>query len=131
MDFVGGINGEPIRLDQSRLSIILSYYNVDILLVSFISFSDISSWKNSSQQSIPSNCQSKYHRVLFEFFEFLNFFEFSKLPKFSQNFEFSMFQFFKFSNSWNSEFSEFGKFKLSNLRISNAFNSRDFELLKF
>ena len=55
MDFVGGINGEPIRLDQSRLSIILSCYNVDILLVSFISFSDIFLLEYSSQHLLNYN----------------------------------------------------------------------------
>lgn len=139
MDFVGGINGEPIRLDQSRLSIILSYYNVDILLVSFISFSDVFPLENSSQHLfhwIIIKISSYLFKLRFEFFEFW------KLSKFSQNslifrtfriFKVSIFQFFKFL-----QFRIFRIRKFQNFLALKFTNSPemlsiffDFEFLKF
>lgn len=134
MDFVGGINGEPIRLDQSRLSIILSCYNVDILLVSFISFSDIFyDWKilrnnlfhrivkqniivyvsNFWNFKIFSNFQSfrSFLKISnFQRFNFLNF-QISGIPNFQnleilnfQTYEFPMLSILVILNSWNFNF---------------------------
>lgn len=138
MDFVGGINGEPIRLDQSRLSIILSYYNVDILLVSFISFSDVFPLENSSQHLfhwIIIKISSYLFKLRFEFFEFW------KLSKFSQNslifrtfriFKVSIFQFFKFLQFRIFRIRKFQNFSALKLTNSpwNAFNFLRFWILE-
>lgn len=141
MDFVGGINGEPIRLDQSRLSIILSYYNVDILLVSFISFSDVFPLENSSQHLfhwiIIKISSYLFKLTSFRIFWILKAFEvFSEFSNFQnlsnfQSFNFSIFQILAISNFQNSEISKFlssqtYEFSLKCFQFSSILNSWNF-----
>lgn len=129
MDFVGGINGEPIRLDQSRLSIILSCYNVDILLVSFISFSDIFyDWKilrNNLFHRIVKQNIIVYVSNFWNFKIFSNFQSFRSFLKISnfQRFNFSNFQIPGIPNFQNLEILNFQTYEFPMLSILVILNS--------
>lgn len=132
MDFVGGINGEPIRLDQSRLSIILSCYNVDILLVSFISFSDIFyDWKilrNNLFHRIVKQNIIVYVSNFWNFKIFSNFQSFRSFLKISnfQRFNFSNFQIPGIPNFQNLEILNFQTYEFPMLSILVILNSWNF-----
>lgn len=132
MDFVGGINGEPIRLDQSRLSIILSCYNVDILLVSFISFSDIFyDWKilrNNLLHRIVKQNIIVYVSNFWNFKIFSNFQSFRSFLKISnfQRFNFSNFQIPGIPNFQNLEILNFQTYEFPMLSILVILNSWNF-----
>lgn len=132
MDFVGGINGEPIRLDQSRLSIILSCYNVDILLVSFISFSDIFyDWKilrNNLFHRIVKQNIIVYVSNFWNFKIFSNFQSFRSFLKISnfQRFNFSNFQIPGIPNFQNLEILNFQTYEFPILSILVILNSWNF-----
>lgn len=129
MDFVGGINGEPIRLDQSWLSIILSCYNVDILLVSFISFSDIFyDWKilrNNLFHRIVKQNIIVYVSNFWNFKIFSNFQSFRSFLKISnfQRFNFSNFQIPGIPNFQNLEILNFQTYEFPMLSILVILNS--------
>lgn len=132
MDFVGGINGEPIRLDQSWLSIILSCYNVDILLVSFISFSDIFyDWKilrNNLFHRIVKQNIIVYVSNFWNFKIFSNFQSFRSFLKISnfQRFNFSNFQIPGIPNFQNLEILNFQTYEFPMLSILVILNSWNF-----
>lgn len=132
MDFVGGINGEPIRLDQSWLSIILSCYNVDILLVSFISFSDIFyDWKilrNNLFHRIVKQNIIVYVSNFWNFKIFSNFQSFRSFLKISnfQRFNFSNFQISGIPNFQNLEILNFQTYEFPMLSILVILNSWNF-----